>query len=101
MQRILSATVLSSALALGLTTLVLAQPFSPLSPSPSFGIQRSGNIFHRAACDGQVQPLTARCHARFVTDSGGNMFMRAVAPNVTPSGFSPSQLMSSYSLSPG
>src|SRR5689334_22558644 len=98
MQRFLSATVLSSTLALGLATIVLAQPFSPMSPNPSFGVQRSGNVFHRASCDGPVQPLVARCHAHLVTDARGNDYARDAAPYITPSGFSPAQLRSAYSI---
>lgn len=94
MQRFLIAAVISSTLALGLAVPVSAQPFS----NPGVHVWRSGNTYHRSACEGPIQPLIARCHAHIVTDALGNFFIRDLTRNVTPSGYGPAQLRSAYSV---
>jgi subtilase family serine protease len=61
-------------------------------------VERSGRTFHVAVCPGPVAPLTARCHAHVVTDSRGNPLAGTAAPNLTPSGYSPSQLRAAYKI---
>jgi subtilase family serine protease len=61
-------------------------------------VERSGNTFHRAVCPGHAGPGEARCHAHVVTDANGNPFERAAQRNVTPSGYSPSNLRAAYGI---
>lgn len=64
-------------------------------------LERSGPTYHVAACPHGNPALTARCHAHIVTDARGNEIHgkpEGAAPNVTPSGYGPSQLQSAYNL---
>jgi subtilase family serine protease len=64
-------------------------------------LERSGPTYHVAACPHGNPALTARCHAHIVTDARGNELQgkpEAAAPNVTPSGYGPSQLQGAYNL---
>jgi hypothetical protein len=67
----------------------------------SIRLERSGPTYHVAACPHGNPALTARCHAHIVTDARGNPFIGkpdGASPNVTPSGYGPSQLQSAYNL---
>jgi hypothetical protein len=64
-------------------------------------LERSGPTYHVAACPHGNPHMTARCHAHIVTDARGNEIHGkpdGAAPNVTPSGYGPSQLQSAYNL---
>ena len=63
-------------------------------------IQRYGRVYARSACDRVVAPRFAQCHAKVVTDARGTDFdgKPNLARNVTPSGLSPQDLHSAYSL---
>ncbi|MBV9931742.1 MAG: peptidase S8 [Alphaproteobacteria bacterium] len=61
-------------------------------------VERSGNHYHKVACDRGNAPGTARCHAHVVTDAAGNELTANVSPNVTPSGYGPSDLRSAYNI---
>jgi subtilase family serine protease len=64
-------------------------------------LERSGPTYHVAACPRGNPNLTARCHAHIVTDARGNPMQGkpdGARPNVTPSGYSPSQLQTAYGL---
>ena len=80
--------------AIGLVGLAFAGAFgTPALAQSAMGIERSGNVFHKAACSHAVAPGEAYCHARVVTDSTGNEKEGKnanAAPNVTPSGTSQS-----------
>ena len=86
--------------AIGLVGLAFAGAFgAPALAQSAMGIERSGNVFHKAACSHAVAPGEAYCHARVVTDSTGNEKegkTANAAPNVTPSGFSPASLRLAY-----
>ena len=86
--------------AIGLVGLAFAGAFgAPALAQSAMGIERSGNVFHKAACSHAVAPGEAYCHARVVTDSTGNEKEGKnanAAPNVTPSGFSPASLRLAY-----
>ena len=86
--------------AIGLVGLAFAGAFgTPALAQSAMGIERSGNVFHKAACSHAVAPGEAYCHARVVTDSTGNEKEGKnanAAPNVTPSGFSPASLRLAY-----
>ncbi len=58
------------------------------------GIQRSGNVFHAAAC-GAAKAGAARCHARVVTNAQGRVFSNALAP---VGGYGPADLRSAYKI---
>ena len=94
MLRITPVAFVSTVLVLGLAVAATAAPSGWMRG----GIQRSGNTFHRDACEGPIQPMVAHCDAHIVTDAQGNWFERAVAPHVTPSGFGPSQLRTAYGV---
>ncbi len=87
MRRILSTTVLTAVMVLGTYQVANAQ-----------GIERSHGTYHVRACADAMQPGTARCHAHIVTDSAGNWIAHKVQPNVTPSGYGPSDLRSAYKV---
>ena len=86
-----------------LAALGCAQAALTVSPASAQSVQleRSGNTYHMAVC-ARNNPLgTARCHAHVVTDARGNPMLGKAAgasPNVTPSGFGPSDLRTAYSL---
>lgn len=64
-------------------------------------LERSGNVFHKAACSHVVAPGEAYCHSHVVTDSTGNEKDGKngnAAPNVTPSGLSPAALKAAYKV---
>lgn len=87
----LAGAALTAALAFGLATVSIAAGIQPP--------QRSGNVFSVAACDEQVQPMTARCHARIITDESGRIFARNAQPNFTPAGYGAGDLRTAYSIS--
>jgi len=64
-------------------------------------IERSGNSYHRAVCERNIAPEEARCMAHMRVDARGNPFdgkPNAASPNVTPSGYAPSQLRTAYGV---
>lgn len=61
-------------------------------------VERSGNVYHVAVCAHLVPKGVARCHAHVVTDAAGKVWAMSAAPNITPSGYSPSDLRSAYNL---
>jgi subtilase family serine protease len=61
-------------------------------------VEQSHGVYHVAACDKSHPPATARCHAHIVTDRSGVPVGRFAAPNITPSGFGPSDLRSAYNV---
>src|SRR5947209_841902 len=64
-------------------------------------LERSGPTYHVAACPHGNPFGTARCHAHIVTDARGNEIHGkpdGASPNVTPSGYGPSQLRTAYNL---
>ena len=90
--------------AIGLVGLAFAGAFgTPALAQSAMGIERSGNVFHKAACSHVVAPGDAYCHARVVTDAAGNEKdgkNGSAAPNVVPSGFGPSSLRAAYNVAP-
>jgi subtilase family serine protease len=64
-------------------------------------VEKSHGVYHVAACARQHGPGTTRCHAHIVTDRSGVPKARSAAPNVTPSGFGPSDLRSAYNVTGG
>jgi subtilase family serine protease len=63
-------------------------------------VHRSGKTYHRAVCSKPTAPLVMRCHSEIVTDPQGNALLTPNAPGVTPSGFSPAQLQTAYTVDP-
>ncbi|MEO7177665.1 MAG: hypothetical protein ABIW83_02365, partial [Allosphingosinicella sp.] len=61
-------------------------------------LERSGNVFHKAACERGNPHGTARCYAHVVTDARGEETDGQASPNVVPSGFGPSDLRSAYNI---
>jgi subtilase family serine protease len=61
-------------------------------------VERSHGVYHVVACERSHPPATARCHAHIVTDQSGVPLGRSAAPNITPSGFGPSDLRSAYNV---
>lgn len=100
MYRMISAALLSAALALGMA--------APTQAQQAGRVHQSNGTFHIEACAGPSAPGTARCHAHIVTDSGGNILadhgrggahMNAgVTRNATPSGYGPNDLRSAYGI---
>ncbi|HXV01785.1 MAG TPA: S53 family peptidase [Caulobacteraceae bacterium] len=88
MQKIAAIVALS-----GIATLA-----APFAFAQAARVEQSGRTFHVAVCPGIAAKGTARCHAHVVTDSSGNVLATAASPNVTPSGFSPSQLKAAYKI---
>ncbi|MBC7492115.1 MAG: S53 family peptidase [Novosphingobium sp.] len=89
--------------AIGLVGLAFAGAFgTPALAQSAMGIERSGNVFHKAACSHVVAPGDAYCHARVVTDAAGNEKDGKngnAAPNVAPGGFGPASLKAAYKVS--
>ena len=65
------------------------------SPAAAQAVERSRGTYHVAVCPHGNPAGTARCHAHVVTDAQGNPH---ASPNVTPSGYSPSDLRSAYGI---
>ena len=65
---------------------------------PTVRVEQSGRTFHVAVCPGPAAKGAARCHAHIVTDARGVVLMRNASRNITPSGFSPSQLKAAYNI---
>lgn len=64
-------------------------------------VERSGNVYHKAVCARGIGQGEVRCFAHVQTDAAGNEKPgrpAAAAPNVTPSGFGPTQLRSAYQV---
>ncbi len=61
-------------------------------------VEKSGNVYHVAACSRIIAPRTARCFAQVVTDSAGHLIVGGATPNATPSGYGPSDLRSAYNV---
>jgi subtilase family serine protease len=60
----------------------------------------SGHVFHVRVCGNIERAGQALCHAHVVTDRSGNPISRMAARNVTPSGYSPANLISAYKVTP-
>ena len=87
----------------GLAALGFALTLAGASPAAAdvVRLERSGPTYHMAACPHGNPFGTARCHAHVVTDARGNPFIGktdGATPNVTPSGYGPSQLQTAYGL---
>jgi subtilase family serine protease len=69
----------------------------------SVQLERSGRVYHVAACPHGNPFGTTRCHAHIVTDARGNpMNGKPVAqPLATPSGYGPADLRSAYNIPAG
>jgi subtilase family serine protease len=61
-------------------------------------VEKTDGVYHVAVCRGPVAPRFARCFAHVVTDSAGNIIERNAGPNITPSGYGPTQLDAAYSI---
>ncbi|MEA3009657.1 MAG: hypothetical protein QOJ91_1349 [Sphingomonadales bacterium] len=61
-------------------------------------LEKSGNTFHKAACERGNPHGTARCYAHVITDARGEETDGQVSPNVVPSGFGPNDLRSAYNI---
>ncbi len=68
-------------------------------------VQRSGNVFHVAACSTLIPAGWARCHAHIVTDNAGNHLAnsfvanrveRHAKANLVPAGYGPTSLILAY-----
>ena len=97
MYRLVSAVLLSAAVALGGASAASAHPHR---------LEVSGNTFHTRVCDDPA-PGEAQCHSHVVTDNQGSPLtdhsregrpMAGVTPNATPSGYSPNDLRSAYGV---
>ena len=88
--------------AIGLAALAFGGAFGATAQAQSAtALERSGNVFHKAACSHVVAPGEAYCHAHVVTDPAGNEKEGkngTAAPNVTPSGLSPANLKAAYKV---
>jgi subtilase family serine protease len=87
----------------GLAALGFALTLAGVTPANAdvVRLERSGPTYHVAACPRGNPFGTVRCHAHIVTDARGNPFAGkpgGASPNVTPSGFGPSQLQTAYGL---
>jgi len=86
----------------GLVALGFALGLAGVAPATAqnLDLKRDGRVFHVAACPHGNPALTARCHARIVTDARGNPFngKTSANPNITPSGYGPSDLRSAYKI---
>jgi subtilase family serine protease len=97
MYRLVSAALLTAALALGAASAASAAPAAR-------AVERSGMTFHVKACAGPAAPGQARCHAHIVSDSQGNELVRAAgvagvsAAAVTPPGYGPADLRAAYNV---
>jgi subtilase family serine protease len=61
------------------------------------GVENSHGTYHVRACADVLEGF-ARCHAHIVTDSAGNWIAHKAQPNLTPSGYGPSDLRSAYNV---
>lgn len=87
----------------GLTALAFAFSVAGANPAAAqvLELERSGNSYHAAVCPRGNPNGTARCHAHVVTDTRGNIRLgkpEGASPAVTPSGLSPNDLRTAYSL---
>jgi len=85
----------------GLTALALAMGMAGTAPAAAqsaVAIERSGNVFHKAVCARGNPNGTTRCFAHVVTDARGNEINGQANPNLTPSGYGPSDLRSAYAI---
>jgi subtilase family serine protease len=70
----------------------------PGTASSQAMVQRSGSVFHVAACSTHISLGMARCHAHIVTDSRGNAISAQISPSAVPAGYSPKDLRSAYKI---
>jgi subtilase family serine protease len=83
----------------GITALALAcGALAGTVASADQPLERSGNVYHKAACARGNPNGTARCHAHVVTDARGEEMDGQVSPNVVPSGYGPNDLRSAYNI---
>lgn len=86
----------------GLTALGTVLSVSGVSPATAapVEIERSGNVYHVAACPHNNPRLTARCFARVVTDAAGRIktFQPTGRPNFGFTGYTPADLRSAYKI---
>jgi subtilase family serine protease len=83
----------------GLTALALAcAALTGTVASANQPLERSGNTYHKAACDHGNPHGSARCYAHVVTDARGEEIDGQASPNVVPSGFGPNDLRSAYNI---
>jgi len=83
----------------GITALALAcGALAGTVASADQPLERSGNVYHKAACAHGNPNGTARCHAHVVTDARGEEMDGQVSPNVVPSGYGPNDLRSAYNI---
>ncbi|MEA3065511.1 MAG: hypothetical protein QOJ27_1963 [Sphingomonadales bacterium] len=83
----------------GLTALALAcGALAGTVASANQPLERSGNTYHKAACEHGNPHGTARCHAHVVTDARGEEIDGQASPNVVPSGYGPNDLRSAYNI---
>jgi subtilase family serine protease len=61
-------------------------------------LERSGNAYHKAACERGNPHGTARCFAHVVTDARGEETDGQLSPNLVPAGYGPSDLRSAYKI---
>ncbi|MFL6843679.1 MAG: hypothetical protein ACJ8ER_02220 [Allosphingosinicella sp.] len=61
-------------------------------------LERSGNVYHKAACARGNPNGSARCYAHVVTDARGEEVDGQASPNVVPSGYGPNDLRSAYNI---
>jgi len=88
-----------------IVAVALVPAFSAASSAPLGQplIQRYGNIFAKNVCTEAAVAGQARCFAKVVTDSRGNIRpgksdALALQPHVTPQGFGPADLRSAYNV---
>jgi subtilase family serine protease len=95
MYRIVSAALLTAALALGGAS--AASAASTPTAQPVRAVQLSGRTFHVRACGDAVSPGKTLCHAHIVTDSRGAPLIQN-AGSGTPRGYGPADLRSAYNV---
>jgi subtilase family serine protease len=61
-------------------------------------LEKSGNVYHKSACERGNPHGTARCYAHIVTDARGEEIDGQASPNVVPSGYGPNDLRSAYAI---
>jgi subtilase family serine protease len=71
---------------------------TPAAAQSAVALERSGNVFHKAACARGNPFGTSRCFAHVITDARGNPMYGRARPNAVPSGFGPSDLRSAYNI---
>jgi subtilase family serine protease len=69
-----------------------------VSAASAQAVEKSHGVYHVAACARTHGAGATRCHAHIVTDRSGVPKARSAAPNVTPSGYGPSDLRSAYNV---